>query len=75
MDSNVGNDSRLKPMDATQQPKLASTTNVFQAMLQKNSLSRKTSAYLQSSSSPNSVHSRLYVKLLLQQCTESLFSP
>ena len=39
MDGSVGNDSRLKPMDARQQPILASTTNVLEAVLQKHSQS------------------------------------
>ena len=74
MDGSVGNDSPLKPIDARQQPKIASTTNVFEAVFQKHSLSRKTPAFLQSSS-PNCVLRRSYVKPLFQQCILSLFSP
>ena len=51
----VGDVSRSKPMDARQQPILASSTNVLEAVLQKHSPSRKSAVLLLCcSSSPNS---------------------
>ena len=46
VDVSVGHVSRLEPMDARQQPMLASTTDVLDAVLQKHSPSRKSSALL-----------------------------
>ena len=55
MDGSVGNFSRLKPMDARQQPIVASITNVLEAVLQKHSPGWTNSALLRCcSSSPNS---------------------
>ena len=54
MDGRAGDASRLKPMDAREQPVLASATNVLEAALQKHFPSRKGSALLHfCSSSPN----------------------
>ena len=56
MDGSVGNVSRLKPVDARQQPTLASTTNALEAVLQKNFPVGRALPYLLHccSSSPNS---------------------
>ena len=54
MDGSGCIDSRLKPMDARQQPILASTTNILEAVLSKHSPSRNSSALLHCCSSLNS---------------------